>query len=240
MRGALSAAFLLLAALAACAPAYGDTRRVVLVELFTSQGCSSCPPADRALAELGREEGIVALAFHVDYWDDLGWKDPFSSEAWTARQRAYARALGEGGRIYTPQLVVNGRAHVVGSDRRGAAAAIRRAREAAARTIDLGATARLDAETGRVRVATTARGAGTGEVWAALVESGLTTAVSRGENSGKRLANDFVVRRLERVVDGEASLRVARTWRRKHLAVVVFVQDPGDLQVLAAVRTAID
>ncbi|HUS62981.1 MAG TPA: DUF1223 domain-containing protein [Kofleriaceae bacterium] len=239
MRAAFSAAFLV-AALAACAPAYGDNQRVVLVELFTSQGCSSCPSADEHLAELGREEGIVALAFHVDYWDDLGWKDPFSSEAWTGRQRQYARALGEGGRIYTPQLVVNGRAHVVGSDRRGAAAAIRRAREAAARRVDVTASARLDAEAGRVRVAATARGAGSGQVWAALVESGLRTEVSRGENSGRHLSNDFVVRRLERVVDGEASLRVARAWRREHLAVVVFVQDPGDLQVLAAVRTSID
>ena len=237
MRWSLSLA--LVAVLAACTPAYGDNRKVVLLELFTSQGCSSCPPADRLLAELGREEGIVALSFHVDYWDDLGWKDPFASAAWTARQRGYARALGEGGRVYTPQLVVNGRAHVVGSDRRGAAAAIRAAREAAQAKVELSARARWDGE-GRVRVTATARGAGKAEVWAALVESGLTTEVRRGENGGRELGNDVVVRRMDRVEGGEASLAVASGWRRDHLAAVVFVQDPAGLKVLAAVRTSID
>ncbi len=91
-------------------PAAASSGPAVLVELFTSQGCSSCPPADRLLGALpGEVDGVqvLPLAFHVDYWDDLGWRDPFSSAEWTARQNRYAHALGAG-RIYTPQLVVHG------------------------------------------------------------------------------------------------------------------------------------
>ena len=117
---------------AAAAPATSTAKATdpaVLVELFTSQGCSSCPPADRLLGELpAAVDGVqvLPLAFHVDYWDDLGWRDPFSSADWTARQNGYARSLGAG-RIYTPQLVVQGSADVVGSDRGGAVELIRRA-----------------------------------------------------------------------------------------------------------------
>jgi len=91
----------------------------VIVELFTSQGCSSCPPADRVLSALGREKSdgvtIIPLAFHVDYWNSIGWADPFSSSRWSARQNAYAAAL-HSSQVYTPQLLVNGRAQFVGSD----------------------------------------------------------------------------------------------------------------------------
>src|SRR3954447_15785630 len=89
----------------------------VVLELFTSQGCSSCPPADALLAKLGAGDGVIALAYHVDYWNDLGWSDPYSAEAWTARQREY-------GKLYTPELVVGGREAFVGSDARAAAKAI--------------------------------------------------------------------------------------------------------------------
>ncbi|HET9768631.1 MAG TPA: DUF1223 domain-containing protein, partial [Thermoanaerobaculia bacterium] len=112
------------------AAAAGAPARPVLVELFTSQGCSSCPPADRLVAELAAqppgERAVVPLAFHVDYWNYIGWQDPFSAAEWTARQRRYGAALG-GGRIYTPELVVGGTADCVGTDasrlRRLAAAA---------------------------------------------------------------------------------------------------------------------
>lgn len=120
----------------------------IVVELFTSQGCSSCPPADRLLTELAgreRERPVIALAFHVDYWNDLGWRDPFSSASATARQEAYARALGRG--LYTPQLVVNGRAHAVGS-RRGE---VERALGAATRVPTLAASAELAGDTLIVR-----------------------------------------------------------------------------------------
>ncbi len=104
-----------------------ETAVPVVLELFTSQGCSSCPPADALLGELSRKPGIIGLAWHVDYWNRLGWNDPFAQPAWTGRQRDYARALGE--EVYTPALVVNGAAMVVGSDR----AAVQRAIASAAR-----------------------------------------------------------------------------------------------------------
>src|SRR5262245_2326035 len=122
-------ALAILALAMACDPAAGDprSRRIdpgapVVVELFTSQGCSSCPPADRLLGELVRDGAIadrpvIALSFHVDYWNRLGWTDPFSRPAWSARQQAYADAMRDG-RVYTPQLVIAGRSHVVGSRRR--------------------------------------------------------------------------------------------------------------------------
>ncbi len=97
-------------------------QRPVVLELFTSQSCSSCPPADRYLAELATNPAVLALDFHVDYWNHLGWHDPFSSAASTARQTAYARALASD--VYTPQLVIDGAASVVGSDRAAVSAAI--------------------------------------------------------------------------------------------------------------------
>ena len=112
-------------------------RRAVLVELYTSQGCSSCPPADafvRELPALGLgPDKVIPLTFHVDYWDDLGWPDPFADGAYTARQGAYARAFGSGG-LYTPQMIVNGTDEFVGSDRRRAATAIAAALTEAATT----------------------------------------------------------------------------------------------------------
>jgi hypothetical protein len=99
-----------------------DTRPAV-VELFTSQGCSSCPPADKLLGELARRSDVLTLAYHVDYWNNLGWKDPFASADATRRQRRYAGALGLSG-IYTPQMVVDGAIDAVGSDRRAVEAAL--------------------------------------------------------------------------------------------------------------------
>ena len=103
----VAAAWMALAGVAAAGEA-------VVVELFTSQGCSSCPPADRILGELAERDDVIALALHVDYWDYLGWKDEFASPQYTKRQRAYARAAGER-TIYTPQMVIGGQDHVIGS-----------------------------------------------------------------------------------------------------------------------------
>jgi hypothetical protein len=108
------------------ASASADTRPVV-VELFTSQSCSSCPPADALLGELARRGDVVALGFHISYWDGLGWKDPFSSRSSTDRQRVYAQLFGLG-QVYTPQMVVDGAREMVGSDRDQVLAAVRDAR----------------------------------------------------------------------------------------------------------------
>ena len=99
----------------------------VVIELFTSQGCSSCPPADQLLAELAQRSDIIALGFHIDYWDGLGWKDPLSTLEGTARQQTYARLLGSG-QVYTPQLIVEGTREMVGSRREEVLAALRGAR----------------------------------------------------------------------------------------------------------------
>lgn len=186
----------LLAATFAPAPAPAETP--VLVELFTSEGCSSCPPADRLLARLASGPAVpgalvVALSLHVDYWNRLGWEDPFSSHAFTERQGAYATRFGSSGRIYTPQMVVDGRTEFVGSDERAA----RRAIEAAAReprafvrAVPAGARAV------RVTVAGAASGA---DVFLAVVEDGLSSDVTRGENAGKRLPHASVARALAAV-----------------------------------------
>src|ERR1700733_1912152 len=92
-----------------------DRPRAVVVELFTSQACSSCPPADAFLGELSRQPGVIALAWHVDYWNNLGWRDPYAQRSWTDRQRRYADQLRD--EVYTPALVVNGSTMIVGSDR---------------------------------------------------------------------------------------------------------------------------
>jgi hypothetical protein len=220
------------------APARAD----VLVELYTSQGCSSCPPADKLLSRLGREPGVVALAFHVDYWDHIGWADPFSKATWTERQHGYARALRSRS-VYTPQLVVAGTAHAVGSDER----AVRRLlEEARKRPVAARLSGRLEPNARGLQVAVDATSTGGRElrVFAAVVEEGLVTRVQRGENSGRTLANDHVVRRLEEVMTVGAGARAQRTvtialapdWKRERLAVVLFAQDPKTLRVEAATR----
>jgi hypothetical protein len=236
------------AAGASARPAAASSGPAVLVELFTSQGCSSCPPADRLLGALpGEVDGVqvLPLAFHVDYWDDLGWRDPFSSAAWTARQNRYAHALGAG-RIYTPQLVVMGTADVVGSDRGKAIDLIRKAagRPASGARIQATTASGQQALTVSVDAALGAAkpGPARADAWVALVENGLATMVARGENQGRGLVDHFVVRRLTRAFTveagrprrGDVELALESTWRRDRMAVTVFLQDEKDLAVLAA------
>ncbi len=183
----------LLGATLVAAPAPAATP--VLVELFTSEGCSSCPPADRLLARLAAEQPIqgalvVPLALHVDYWNRLGWADPFSSSAFTERQGAYAATFGNAGRVYTPQMVVDGRTEFVGSDERAARHAI----EAAAR--ESRAFVRVVPD-GAASVRVTVAGAAAGsDVVLAVVEDGLSSDVTRGENAGRTLAHTAVARAL--------------------------------------------
>ena len=224
---------MLLAALGAPTP--------VLVELFTSEGCSSCPPADALLAELDRGQPVpgaevVVLSQHVDYWNRLGWRDPFSAAEFSNRQRDYARALGLDG-VYTPQMVVDGRSQLLGSDAGGAretiAAAARAAKAKVRLTID---GTRLRASLGALPV--TAGDAA--DVLLALTESGLLSRVTRGENEGRTLWHRGVVRRLSRIgvarAEGfttETPLALDTAWRRASLRAVVFVQEQRSRRVLA-------
>ena len=197
-RFALLAAFVLLAASstaaqpqrrAALTAGAQTQRRPVVVELFTSQGCSSCPPADAFLSDLAREGmDVLPLGFHVTYWNGLGWRDPYSLDAATARQRQYASRLGLDS-VYTPQMVVDGRAEVVGSDRRAALDAIR---EAVARGPS-GPALHL-ARSGERVIVDAAAGTGSGTLWLIGYDPEHRTAVGHGENAGRSLTEANVVR----------------------------------------------
>jgi hypothetical protein len=192
--------FGLMCLLLGIAPLYAGERPTV-VELFTSEGCSSCPPADALLAELAGRPDVLALSFHVDYWDRLGWKDPFSSADATRRQHGYADILGLA-TVYTPQIVVDGRWQAVGSDR----AEVERALGAARRGGDEAPVA-LAVDHGRARITL---GPGDDRVSATLLLIGFdrrhVTAVTRGENGGRTLPHVDVVRVIEEVgqYDGRA------------------------------------
>ena len=221
-------------------------RQVVLLELFTSQGCSSCPPADRLLSQLGQQEGVAALSFHVDYWNYIGWTDPFSSEDWTRRQREYARVLRSDS-VYTPQLVIDGRDHVVGSRPRDVEAAINQARQrpAAARLAVSGLRIEGDTLRGTVRADLLRAVANPPRLLVAVAQDGLTTPVSAGENRSRTLHNDRVVRHLEAIAtlepaagasqNSEITLPLDPEWPRGALGLVAFVQDSRTLEIYGAV-----
>jgi hypothetical protein len=157
-------------------PANADTRPVV-VELFTSQSCSSCPPADALLGELARRGDVVALGFHISYWDGSGWKDPFSSQSSTDRQRAYAR-LFDLGQVYTPQMVVDGTREMVGSDRKQVLAAVNDAR------LETIAPVTFAADRRSVAIGV---GDGRGNVLLVRFAQKRTTRVAGGENARRTL-----------------------------------------------------
>jgi hypothetical protein len=228
-------------------------KRPVLVELFTSQGCSSCPPADRLLAKLAaaapQDRTVIPLAFHVDYWNSLGWQDPFSAASWSRRQERYGTSWG-GGHIYTPEAVIAGRVDCVGNDE----TKLRRlvASAAAEPVLATVAVERDGATPGSVRVTVRAdrtrdAAAPAAEVLVALYENGLETPVRAGENAHRTLHNDRVVRRLQRALllpagggAGAATVDLALEpgWKAGALGVVAFVQEPASLRVLAAAEAS--
>lgn len=234
---------LLLAALATAHAAPG----VAVLELYTSEGCSSCPPADRLLIKLVEEAqqqhlAVYPLAFHVDYWNRLGWPDPFSSADWSARQSGWQAHLGNRS-IYTPQLVINGRAELVGSDEAAARAALQ---AALARPSEVGV--RLEAAAsgeGAVDVQVILDGLSRrATVSVMLVEDGLSTVVPRGENAGKTLPHGAVVRVMKSVNaqgPGAVSLRLAvpAGVDRARARLVAVVQDAASWAVLGAAGGAL-
>jgi hypothetical protein len=169
----------------------------VVLELFTSQGCSSCPPADTLLGQLARRPDVIALAWHVDYWDHLGWRDRFASRAATDRQRAYARRLGS--EVFTPALVVNGKTVVVGSDRAAVEAAIGSAGGLPDEIIlgrsEDGITVEVTAAPGQVRVERI------------VYDPQQATDIGAGENDGQRLREYHVVREVETLAEWDGTAR---------------------------------
>jgi hypothetical protein len=221
----------------------------VLAELFTSEGCSSCPPADDLLSRLMEDQPVpgvevIALSEHVDYWDRLGWKDPFSSKDFTRRQNQYAQALRRND-IYTPQLVVDGRMAVIGSDWSQVRPALVEAARAPRATVEVTAVAQDAAGSASVTIVVRDLPDPTGnvDVVVAIVEDGLTTNVLRGENARKMLRHSAVARSLAKIGtlktgqgSGEFSQTVIcdRAWRTERLRVVAFVQDSRTRRVLGA------
>ncbi len=230
-------------------PAPGPEQFAV-VELYTSEGCSSCPPADRLLSELIAESKrdktpVYALAFHVDYWDQLGWPDRFAAPAFTERQRMYTKARG----AYTPQMVVNGTAEFVGSDADRARREIRKAMEAPV-TAPLTIEVKLG-EGGVISVRYSAMipesvdFVTNASLHVALVEDGLTTEVKAGENKGTTLKHDAVVRAFTTVkpgnlVSGTVELKAPDDLKPENSRVVALIQHAGTLRVHGAASAPVN
>jgi hypothetical protein len=232
-------------------------RSPVVVELFTSEGCSSCPPADALLARLSEQPPagnvqVIALEEHVDYWDELGWVDPFSSRDWTTRQYSYAGALGNRN-PYTPQMVVQGQAEFVGSHVQQAGQKILEAagNTTIPMTVEQGKPNRKGAVILAVTVGklTGSPKGGAAEVWLAITETGLHSAVTGGENAGHDLYHAAIVRTMRKIgeakADGEPSFSADTTaplhaeWKRENLRAVVFMQEKKSRRILGAAEIRI-
>jgi hypothetical protein len=194
----------------------------VVIELFTSQGCSSCPPADALLGQLSRQPGVIALAWHVDYWDHLGWRDRFASRAATDRQRSYARQLGGG--VFTPALVVDGGRVVVGSERGAVEAAI-----GAARVLPIAVTLSRAGDSVEVSAAS-----GPVRAQRIVYDPEQATAVGAGENDGTRLREFRIVRAVETLAEWDgAARRISTTPAGPGQGLAILVQS-ADLRILGA------
>ncbi|MGB2592566.1 MAG: DUF1223 domain-containing protein [Candidatus Acidiferrum sp.] len=244
-------------AAAAQSPEAKADRVPVIVELFTSEGCSSCPPADELLSKLetlqpvkGAE--IIGLEEHVDYWNQDGWMDPYSDAAWTARQQEYVYKF-KGKSPFTPQMIVDGQSQFVGNDSKEALNAIREdVRQAKAQvSITTEASTKKDAERLEVRVgnATGSVGQEPADVWVAVTEQGLGNAVKAGENAGKDVKHATVVRSLHKIgslyakdaspFDAHQEIKFKSNWKRENLRIVVFVQERKSLRILGAAEARV-
>ncbi len=217
----------------------------VLVELFTSEGCSSCPPADRALALLQKEQPvadaeIIALAFHVDYWNRLGWKDEFSSDVFTRRQNTYSKSFRIPS-IYTPQMVVDGRFQFVGSNLARAKQMIAEASQTNKAEIEL----TLDGKKLGVRIPDIPAH-NPSIVYLAIAEDNLVSNVDSGENAGKKLEHIAVVRELRKLghikpndtaFSVETHLEIKENWVKDNLKIVVFVQENSSRKIYGMQQT---
>jgi hypothetical protein len=242
----------------AATPSTAGPRVPVVLELFTSEGCSSCPPADALLAKLSEQQpvagaDIIALEEHVDYWDHQGWNDPFSSPQWTQRQQDYASVLADHG-VYTPELIINGRSAFVGS--RGGDAYRAVAGALAQPHTDVAVSVlksekrdhdRLHVEAGKLQGA---QQGDTAEVWLAITETSLHSAVTGGENASEDLHHAPVVRWFHKAgttdsnatpsFTGETEVKLDSAWKRKNLHVVAFVQEKRSHHILGAATASFE
>jgi hypothetical protein len=226
-----------------------DVRTPVLVELFTSEGCSSCPPADRFLQKLDEQpiQGaeMIVLSEHVDYWNHIGWKDPFSAGFYSERQSAYAKRFGLDS-VYTPQMVVDGTSEFVGSNSALADKAFRKALGVPKLPVYLSSisaeasnTLRAHLETGALDASLGSRGA---DVYVAVALNRAESQVSAGENSGHRLAHVSVVKSLTKIgalkqgqgLTQDVRLKLEPGSDSRSLRLIAFVQEPRQGRVLGA------
>jgi len=214
----------------------------VLVELFTSEGCSSCPPADRLLAELDRQQPIpaatiIVLSEHVDYWNYLGWRDPYSSNRWSERQSEYGRRFSLDS-VYTPQMVIDGAHQVNGSD----ANAVRNAIESSATQPKLNIAIEHVARTNdALNITVTSDADPTAILYAAIADEADRSTVARGENNGRTLEHVAVVRTLTEIANLKTpfakktfTLRLPPAGVNPHLRLILFAQNKNDRIVGAA------
>ncbi|NNE97582.1 MAG: DUF1223 domain-containing protein [Pyrinomonadaceae bacterium] len=223
----------------------GELRQPVLVELFTSEGCSSCPPAERNLAYFQKEQPfkgaeIIALALHVDYWDYLGWKDKYATALFTQRQRVYDRKFRTGN-IYTPQMVVDGEQQFIGSHLKKAEKAVSKALKNKKASIDISV---VD-ERLKIGVSNVPPRKENASVYLAIAEDNLSSEVKSGENAGKSLTHVSVVRELKglgRLSGNQESfelvvpLQIENDWKKANLSMTVFVQGNQSRKVYGAKR----
>ncbi len=226
-------------ALLPLAMSFAENRTPVIVELFTSEGCSSCPFADKLLADLERTQPfpnaqILVLSEHVDYWNRLGWRDPFSTHAFSQRQSAYADTFGQDG-VYTPQMVVDGRAEFVGSNSVNARKAIAEAVGRPKALVSVTAGEKLTVNVEQVA------GTADADVLLAITESNLRSDVRSGENSGRALNHTGVVRRLTVLgqthggsFSAQTAAQLSPDWKRANLQAIIFVQDRKTKHILGA------
>lgn len=227
-------------------------RTPVIVELFTSEGCSSCPPADLLLQKLEAEQpltgvDVIGLEEHVDYWNHDGWIDPYSSSEWTQRQLDYGARLTT--QPYTPQMVVDGVSQFVGSDARNASLAIRKAASSPKMAVEIRADAAGRNGTQNFAVSIKKLAGETpgdvAEVWLAITEDGLRSSVNRGENAGHLLAHVATLRSLHKIgvaegngataaFTGNSRVKLDSRWNRENLAVVLFVQERRSRKIIGA------
>jgi hypothetical protein len=233
-------------------PARESGRKPVIVELFTSEGCSTCPPADVLLQKLEAEQPvagaeIVALEEHVDYWNHDGWNDPYSSPDWTERQTVYRTIFNQ--TEYTPQMIVDGQSQFVGSNGREALVQIEKSAHREQTDIfinsekpDSHGSQRFTVSVGKLAGDTTGDIA---EIWLAVTEDGLQSTVNRGENAGHVLHHTATLRSLHKIgtadvsaasvsFKGDSRVKFDSHWKPENLHVVVFVQEKKSRKILGA------
>ena len=226
----------------------------VVVELFTSEGCSSCPPADRVLSALRGDRsrdkaGVIILEEHVDYWNRLGWKDPWSASQFSDRQSEYASRFRLDS-VYTPQMVVDGRSELVGSDARRAGDTIASAARSPKAVVTLEQTDVANGQIGlKAHVDRSPSGSEPSDVVVVITEDGLRSHVTSGENSGSTLVHNGVVHTLLTIgqiepgtsgsFDGKTVVYIGSGWRRDKLMAVAFVQQRRSRKIIGAAAIAL-